>query len=92
MAAEMGCPTHTHNNATGEKEGLDGSVQIPPRRHFHPRDKTLQFLAYEEFSGRREGFVFRLGGQGVGYYEDRPWTVEDLEEETHEQEKKQDGI
>jgi len=34
-------------------------------------DSALAFEAREEFSGRREGFVFRLGSKGLGYYEDR---------------------
>lgn len=34
-------------------------------------DSTLKFLPYEEFSGKKEGMVYRLGSQGLGYYEDR---------------------
>lgn len=35
-------------------------------------DSALAFEPREEFAGRRGGFVFRLGSQGLGYYEDRP--------------------
>lgn len=74
MAAEMGCP----DNATSA-EGHSGGVILSSRRKFHPRDVGLKFDPHEEFSGRREGFVFRLGGQGVGYYEDKPMTQEELD-------------
>jgi hypothetical protein len=73
MAAEMGCPV----NVTRQDEE---EVSLPIRRTFHPRDKVLKFDAREEFAGRREGFVFRLGGQGIGYYEDRPLTDDDLKQ------------
>lgn len=42
------------------------------RRFDEERDSKLKFLMYENFSGRKEGFVFRLGSQGLGYYEDIP--------------------
>lgn len=38
-------------------------------REFDARDSELLFEAYEEFSGRHEGFVFRMGAQGLGYYQ-----------------------
>ena len=34
-------------------------------------DSDLQYIPREEFAGRREGFVFRLGSKGIGYYTDR---------------------
>lgn len=34
-------------------------------------DSELDYLPYEEFSGRKEGYVFRLGSKGLGYYTDR---------------------
>lgn len=41
------------------------------KRQFNvDRDSILKFLPYEEFSGFKEGFVYRLGSQGLGYYED----------------------
>lgn len=78
MAAEMGCPVRV-------------SGGIPPRRKFHARDKELQFTAHEEFSGRREGYVFRLGAMGVGYYEDRPLTETEIQLQ-EEAEEKHEGI
>jgi hypothetical protein len=40
------------------------------KRVFNEGDFQLEFLAREEFGGRRPGFVFRLGAQGLGYYKD----------------------
>lgn len=37
-------------------------------------DSKLEFLPREEFGGRREGMVFRLGSMGLGYYEDSAQT------------------
>lgn len=34
-------------------------------------DSDLDYIAREEFAGRREGYVFRLGSKGIGYYTDR---------------------
>lgn len=34
-------------------------------------DSDLEYIPREEFAGRREGFVFRLGSKGIGYYTDR---------------------
>ena len=34
-------------------------------------DSMLEFNPREEFAGMRQGFVFRLGSKGVGYYEDK---------------------
>jgi hypothetical protein len=82
MAAEMGCPDTSklgeEGAGAGAGTGAGAGVVMPLRRTFHPRDKELQFDAREEFSGRREGCVFRLGGRGLGYYEDRPLTEAEL--------------
>ena len=40
------------------------------KREFAATDASLKFDPREEFAGRRPGFVFRMGGQGLGYYED----------------------
>lgn len=42
---------------------------IPIRRHIDD-DSNRKFEAREEFAGKRAGFFFRLGSQGLGYYED----------------------
>lgn len=34
-------------------------------------DSDLDYIPREEFAGRREGYVFRLGSKGIGYYTDR---------------------
>ena len=89
MAAEMGCSTNTAA-LTEQAEGP--GVFIPRRRKFYARDKELKFAVREEFSGRREGFVFRLGGQGMGYYEDRPLTEADLLASEEKENETQNGI
>lgn len=40
------------------------------RRRRFDDDNKLEFTAHEEWAGRREGMVFRLGSQGLGYYAD----------------------
>ena len=45
-------------------------VPVPAGRVFND-DSCIAFDPREEFAGRRPGFVFRLGSQGLGYYEDR---------------------
>jgi hypothetical protein len=39
-------------------------------------DSDLDFIPREEFYGRREGYCFRLGSKGVGYYEDKGQKME----------------
>jgi len=33
-------------------------------------DSELKYIPREEFYGAKEGYVFRLGSKGIGYYED----------------------
>mmetsp|Transcript_25931 Transcript_25931/g.24773 ORF Transcript_25931/g.24773 Transcript_25931/m.24773 type:complete len:668 (+) Transcript_25931:89-2092(+) len=40
------------------------------KREFSQGDFALKYDPREEFAGKREGFVFRMGAQGIGYYED----------------------
>ena len=40
------------------------------KRHFNEADFSLKYDAREEFAGRRQGFVFRMGAKGIGYYAD----------------------
>ena len=47
------------------------------KRVFAESDFTLEYHAREEFAGRRSGFVFRMGAQGIGYYAD-PGYLADL--------------
>jgi hypothetical protein len=56
------------------KENMKSTVQqesLTHKRVFSEEDKNLKFEAREEFSGRREGYVYRLGFLGLGYYEDK---------------------
>jgi hypothetical protein len=39
-------------------------------------DSDLDFIPREEFYARREGYCFRLGSKGVGYYEDKGQKIE----------------
>jgi hypothetical protein len=50
------------DDATEEERGYG-------KRHFND-DSALVFEAREEFGGFREGCVYRLGSQGLGYYDD----------------------
>ena len=34
-------------------------------------DSDLEYIPREDFGGYREGYVFRLGSKGMGYYQDR---------------------
>jgi hypothetical protein len=40
------------------------------KRVFDQGDFALKYDPREEFAGKRAGFVFRMGAQGIGYYED----------------------
>ena len=65
-------------DATAAAAAASPSVEVRVRREFDAHDASLRFEAYEEFSGRREGYVFRMGAQGLGYYQDaRPAVVWD---------------
>jgi hypothetical protein len=60
--------------AEGETEGeadIHASIAGYGKREFDPADFKLKFIPREEFYGRRAGYVFRLGAQGLGYYEDK---------------------
>lgn len=41
------------------------------KRVFSQGDKQLKHIPREEFGGRKEGYVFRMGLLGIGYYEDK---------------------
>lgn len=47
------------------------SAEIGTGKRYLTDDSALKFLPYETFSGRKLGYVFRLGSQGLGYYEDK---------------------
>lgn len=48
---------------------IDASDVIVGKRQFSD-DSDIDFLPYEWFSGAKDGFVFRLGSKGLGYYKD----------------------
>lgn len=52
--------------------GEDGTeyIAVVGAQRVFSDDSHLKFIPREEFGGRRIGFVFRLGSQGLGYYED----------------------
>ena len=49
-------------------ENDSGMMGGYPVRTFDEDDESREFEAREEFAGRREGFIFRLGSKGLGYY------------------------
>jgi zinc finger protein len=59
-----------------EDEGVAGETEYdaPTKRVIDLADLELKYKPYEEFSGAKAGFVFRMGAQGLGYYEDVFWT------------------
>ena len=58
------------NNDSGNNDNDNNSIVYIHKRIFNERDFQLKFISREEFSGFKVGFVFRLGAQGLGYYED----------------------
>lgn len=57
--------THHHNQPI-----VEAAPVINNKRQIDD-DSDLDFIHYEEFSGRKEGYVFRLGSKGIGYYADK---------------------
>lgn len=58
-----------------ESDGSDAGFTSSAKHHhakraFSEADFALEYVPREEWGGRREGFVFRLGAQGMGYYRD----------------------
>lgn len=47
-----------------------GAHHANSKRVFSEADFALEYVPREEWGGHREGFVFRLGAQGQGYYKD----------------------
>lgn len=54
-------------------------IQQATKRDFGD-DSDLEYIPREEFSGRKEGFVFRLGSRGIGYYTDRYYKPKEVAE------------
>jgi hypothetical protein len=73
MAQELGCPAPQEEGEDNEEPAVtvdEVSVEQPMKRQFNESDFQLKFQPREEFGGQRVGFVFRMGAQGLGYYED----------------------
>merc|ERR1719378_1477388 len=49
---------------------LEVPDDLVTKRRFNEGDAELAFIPYEEFSGRKEGYMFRMGLKGLGYYFD----------------------
>jgi hypothetical protein len=64
------------NSSSSEDDNILPDVAV--KRHFDDVDLSLKYLPYEEFSGQKDGYVFRLGAQGLGYYEDKKFTWSSL--------------
>lgn len=81
MINELGCPPVLDEN---DPETFESRIEDPKneetlnateevynsKRRFDDSDFQLKFRPREEFGGPRKGFVFRMGAQGLGYYED----------------------
>jgi hypothetical protein len=57
-------------DAETEGGGEDDEYSAVVRKRQFSDDSYIDFLPYEEFSGEKKGFVFRLGSKGLGYYKD----------------------
>lgn len=92
MAKELGCPPIQDEENIEESNSTEVS-DIPIKRQFNENDLNLKFQPREEFGGRRVGYVFRMGAQGLGYYEDlygtdqttTPSTLESVARDTESQ-------
>jgi hypothetical protein len=87
MVKELGCPSPTAEadeesgtaaDAVIDVEELSEVQQQPMKRQFNENDLQLKFQPREEFGGQRIGYVFRMGAQGLGYYEDTYSTAADV--------------
>ena len=58
--------TDKANTSIADK--FSGRIEEYPVRTFDEDDESREFEAREEFAGRRDGFIFRLGSKGLGYY------------------------
>ena len=56
----------TESGRRGEKE----KEAVGEGEVYEREMKDEKFEEAKEFGGRREGMVFKLGGKGLGYYED----------------------
>ena len=56
---------NSDSNATSEVE-----PEVPVGKRQFSDDSEIEFLPYENFSGKKSGCVFRLGSKGLGYYKD----------------------
>ena len=65
-------PRHNESTVDTNSEQFIDALPYPNygKRSFSPGDFDLKFDPREEFSGKRDGFVYRMGAQGLGYYED----------------------
>jgi hypothetical protein len=76
LAKDLGVipPRPREDDADQDKEWGAGAGENEEEyvhlRCFDEADASLQFKPREEFGRARPGFVFRMGGQGLGYYED----------------------
>lgn len=78
MAKELGCPSPAEGGEEPTADVGDGELTDvqPMKRQFNENDFHLKFQPREEFGGQRIGYVFRMGAQGLGYYEDAYSTID----------------
>lgn len=72
-APPAGWSAERHEDQEFEEAEVPRNVPDMAKRYFTD-DSNLEFIPRENFYTAREGFVYRLGSQGLGYYKDRgPW-------------------
>ncbi len=54
-----------------ENTSFSQSLPVMNNKRSISNDDDLEFIPREEFGGRKDGFVFRLGSKGLGYYKDK---------------------
>lgn len=47
------------------------SLPVSNNKRALSNDDALDYIPREEFGGKKDGFVFRLGSKGLGYYKDK---------------------
>lgn len=50
---------------------VDKVLPIAHTKRAISNDDNLEYIPREEFGGRKDGYVFRLGSKGLGYYKDK---------------------
>ena len=63
-------PGAVHSAVAEAPAALANDFEVIVGKRQFSDDSDIDFKPYENFSGAKEGFVFRLGSKGLGYYKD----------------------